>query len=183
MLKWHKNNQKSQKPALWWTGLPFNIGFMAQLKNFPPLLRRNFVIWTSHHKGKKKNFPKKIFFKKVKTIANRLPNRYPDPHPPPTKPATCQFSLHEQGVLTQQDLDGPSFCHTQALQTIASSYTKLHWHEQMDFHLPKCWKNNFKWSNFTTPEHQQHICHTEGLKAMAHHSEIGAFWRPGLQKL
>ena len=42
---------------------------------------------------------------------------------------------------------------------------------------------SFRWSKLTTPEHQQHMCHTEGLQAMAHHSEIARFWSPGLQKL
>ena len=120
--------------------------------------------------------------KTVKSIVKRIQNQYPEPDPPPNKPDTCQFSVNGQKGFTHTDLNGASSGHIQTLQTMASNYTKLHSHEQLNFHISKCWKTRWNWSRPTTPEHQQHMCDTEGLKAMVNHCKIATFSNPGQQK-
>ena len=106
----------------------------------------------------------------------------------PTPTHNKHHTRHRQ-IFTQwargfalQDLNGASIWYIQALQTMASSYTKVHSHEPLDFNIAKCGKTCFKWCKFTTPRQQKHMCHTEGLEAMATHCEIATCSLLGCKK-
>ena len=64
------------------------------------------------------------------------------------------------------------------LQLYKRAFTWTTWFQ----HCKMLKKTFFKWCKFTTPRQQKHMCHTEGLGAMATHCEIATCSLLGCKK-
>ena len=138
-----QNAEICKKIALLWTGLHFNTGFMAPLKSHPYYLDEILSYSLPIIKVEKKFFSKKSCWKFqniCQTQAKSIPT------PTHTKHNTRHRQIFTQWArgLALQDLNGASIWYIQALQTMASSYTKVHPHEPLDFNIAKCGKPYFR---------------------------------------